>query len=74
MHRTFLIALAILSVLVRPAATAKAPDADGFLQRWMILEPIQVPGQLTDGAVQTLVKREHFPNQFTVLPRDGDAV
>jgi len=73
-HRTLLIALAILSVLVRPAATAKAPDADGFLQRWMILEPIQVPGQLTDGAVQTLVKREHFPNQFTVLPRDGDAV
>jgi hypothetical protein len=73
-HRTLLIALAILSVLVRPAATAKAPDADGFLQRWMILEPIQVPGQLTDSAVQTLVKREHFPDQFTVVPRDGDAV
>jgi hypothetical protein len=73
-HRTLLTAFAILALLVRPAATAKAPDADGFLQRWMILEPIQVPGQLTDSAVQTLVKREHFPNQFTVVPRDGDAV
>jgi hypothetical protein len=63
-----------VSVLVRPAATAKAPDAEGFLQRWMILEPMQVPGQLTDSAVQALVKREHFPDQFTVVPRDGDTV
>ena len=64
----------MLSVLVRPAATAKAPDADGFLQRWMILEPIRVAGQLTDSAVQTLVKTAHFPDQFTVLPRDRDTV
>ena len=73
-HRTIVLSLAIVSVLVRPAATAKAPDAEGFLQRWMILEPMQVPGQLTDSAVQTLVKREHFPDQFTVVPRDGDTV
>ena len=72
--RTILASLAVVSLLVRPAATAKAPDADGFLQRWMILEPIRVPGQLTDGAVQTLVKTEHFPGQLTVLPRDGDRV
>ena len=64
----------MLSVLVRPAATAKAPDADGFLQRWMILEPIRVAGQLTDSAVQTLVKTVHFPDQFTVLPRNNDMV
>ena len=73
-QRTLLTSLALLVLLVRPAATAKPPDADGFLQRWMILEPIQVPGQLTDSAVQTLVKKEHFPDQFTVVPRDGDAV
>jgi len=73
-HRTIVMSLAIASVLVRPVATAKAPDAEGFLQRWMILEPMQVPGQLTDSAVQALVKREHFPDQFTVVPRDGDAV
>jgi hypothetical protein len=73
-HRTIVLSLAIVSVLARPAATAKAPDAEGFLQRWMILEPMPVPGQLTDSAVQALVKREHFPDQFTVMPRDGDAV
>ena len=64
----------MLSVLVRPAATAKAPDAAGFLQRWMILEPIRVAGQLTDSAVQTLVKTAHFPEQLTVLPRNNDTV
>ena len=73
-QRTLLTLLALLALLVRPAATAKPPDADGFLQRWMILEPIQVPGQLTDSAVQALVKKEHFPDQFTVVPRDGDSV
>ena len=73
-HRTILTSLAILVALVRPAATAKAPDADGFLQRWMILEPIRVPGQLTDGAVQTLVKTTYFPDQLTVVPRDRDTV
>ena len=64
----------MLSVLVRPATTAKAPDADGFLQRWMILEPIRVAGQLTDSAVQALVKTAHFPEQFTVLPRNNDTL
>ena len=73
-HRTLLASFALLSVLVRPAATAKAPDAGGFLQRWMILEPIGVAGQLTDGAVRTLVKTAHFPDQFTIVPRDGDRV
>jgi hypothetical protein len=58
--------------LTRPATPAKAPDADGFLQRWMILEPIPVSGQLTDSAVQTMVRTEYFPNQLTAIPRDGD--
>jgi hypothetical protein len=74
MARTILTSLAMVSVLAHPAATAKAPDADGFLQRWMILEPIRVAGQLTDGAVQTAVKTPHFPDHLTVVPRDGDTV
>jgi hypothetical protein len=58
--------------LARPTTPVKAPQAEGFLQRWIILEPIRVSGQLTDSAVQTIVKTEYFPNQFTVIPRDGD--
>jgi hypothetical protein len=59
--------------LTKPALPEKAPNADGFIQRWLLLEPIAANG-LTDSAVQTLVKKELFPNQFTVVPRDGDKV
>jgi hypothetical protein len=60
--------------LARPASPTKAPAADGFLRRWLLLEPIRVPSQLTEGAVQAAVKKDHFPNQLTVVPRDGDTV
>lgn len=59
--------------LTRPASPSKAPDADGFIQRWLLLEPIGANG-LTDSAVQAAVKKEYFPNQFTVIPHDGDKV
>jgi len=62
----------------RPATPAKAPNADGYLQRWLLLEPIQVQvrsnQQLTDSFVQANIKKEYFPNQFSVVPRDGDKV
>jgi len=57
-----------------PASPTKAPDADGFIQRWLILDPIRRPGSLADSAVQAAVKTEYFPDQFTVLPRDGAKV
>ncbi len=57
----------------RADSGAKAPNADGFIQRWLILEPISSKG-LTDSAVQAAVKADYFPNQFSVVPRDGDSV
>jgi hypothetical protein len=59
---------------IMPADSAeKGPNAAGFMQRWLILEPIAAK-ELTDSAVQTAVKAEYFPNQFSVVPRDGDTV
>jgi hypothetical protein len=55
------------------ASVGIVPHADGFIQQWIILDPISVIG-LTDSAVQASVKREYFPNQFTVIPNDGDKV
>jgi hypothetical protein len=59
--------------LTRAASDESAPDPDGFIQRWLILEPIRANG-LTDSIVQKAVKTEYFPNQYTVVPRDGDTV
>ncbi len=60
--------------LTRPATPTKAPDADGFLRRWLVLEPITVPPQLTDSAVRTVVTTQHFPGQLTTVPRHGQTV
>jgi hypothetical protein len=58
-----------------PAKTPTKPaGADGFLQRWLILEPIAVSGQLADSAVRATVSREYFPGQLTALPKDGETV
>jgi hypothetical protein len=62
-----------------PATSApKAPDADGFLQRWLLLEPINKPNRtntvFTDTYVRAALNTEYFPNQFTVMPKDGDKV
>jgi hypothetical protein len=59
--------------LTPPASPQTAPDAQGFIPRWLLLEPISANG-LTDSAVQAIVKKEYFPDQFTVIPHDGDKV
>ncbi len=62
-----------LPTLTRPATPVKAPDEEGFIRRWLVLEPVGANG-LTDGEVQAAVKKEYFPNQFLAVPRDGDRV
>jgi hypothetical protein len=62
-----------------PATSSpKAPDTDGFLQRWLLLEPIKKPirsnAVFTDSLVRTNLMTEYFPDQFTVVPHDGDKV
>jgi hypothetical protein len=58
--------------LVRPASPVRPVDAGGFLRRWLVLEPVRVGSQLTEGAVQAAVKTEPFLSQLTLVPRDGD--
>jgi hypothetical protein len=58
---------------------SKAPDADGFLQRWLLLEPIKQQIRTNTGFTdswvrKTLINTEYFPNQLSVVPRDGDKV
>lgn len=57
--------------LVQPATATLAPDADGFLRRWLLLDPIPVDGQLTDSAVRATVERLQLPGE---LPADGVSI
>jgi len=59
-------------------AKPKAPDADGFLQRWMLLEPIVKPNRtntvFTGTYVRNTFSTQYFPDQATVVPHNGDKV
>ena len=60
--------------LARPATPTKPPNVDGFLQRWLLLEPQPFNGQLTETAVQAAVGNDEFRNLLATFPRDGDMV
>jgi hypothetical protein len=62
-----------------PATTKpKPPDAEGFLQRWSLLEPINKPNRsntvFTDSYIRKAFDTLYFPNQFTVVPKNGEKV
>jgi hypothetical protein len=68
----------IAPYFVPATATPKAPDADGFLQRWLLLEPINKPNRSNTPFVKSYVEKtlntEYFPGQFTDVPHNGDKV
>ena len=60
--------------LTSPVVGEKRPDADGFLQRWIILEPIRYNAGLNDNAVREAVRKEYFTDQLSAIPHDGQKV
>ena len=68
------IALALSLLLAGSwSSAAEQTDARGFIQRWMVLEPVVVPGRLTESAVREAVESSALPD-VTAQPKDGDAV
>jgi hypothetical protein len=62
-----------------PVTTPTAqPDKDGFIRRWMLLEPIDKPNSgntvFTDSYLREHFNREYFKDQQTILPKDGQKV
>ena len=56
----------------------KTPDSEGFIQRWLLLEPINKPNRsntvFTDSYIRTAFSTEYFPDQFTLLPKNEEKV
>ena len=62
-----------------PATKAKkTPDAEGFIQRWSLLEPISRPNRGNTVFVDSYIRKAfdtlYFPTQYTILPKDGEKV
>ena len=59
-------------------APATKPDNDGFIRRWMLLEPIDKPNSgntvFTDTYLREHFNRPYFKGQQTILPKDGQKV
>lgn len=62
------------------AATTKpkAPDAKGFIQRWLVLEPVRKSiarnNIFTDNYLRTTFSTDNFSNDFTAIPKNGEKV
>jgi len=60
---------------LKTPTTASAPlGPQGFLSRWLVLEPIAGDGRVTDSAIRAAAQKEYFPGQLSVFPRAGNKV
>ena len=62
-----------------PATAAAAkPDDNGFIRRWLLLEPIDKPNPgntvFTDTYLREHFNRDYFKGQQTIVPKDGQKV
>jgi hypothetical protein len=68
----------IAPYFTRATKSKKTPDPEGFIQRWLLLEPINKPNRsntvFTDSYIRKAFDTMYFPNQFTVLPKDGEKI
>mgnify|MGYP004447418433 FL=1 len=59
-------------------AEAATPDNDGFIRRWMLLEPISKPNRgntvFTDSYIRQAFDTVYYKDQKTMLPKDGQKV
>lgn len=60
--------------LIQVTTPSKSVDSEGFIRRWLVLEPIPVPGNLTERGVQEALENQSFPDQLLIVPHDGDSV
>ena len=56
----------------------KAPDARGFIQRWLVLEPVKKNlrsnSTITETYLKTTFATENFSQDYNVVPKNGEMV
>lgn len=62
-----------------PATAQPAqPDEEGFIRRWLLLEPIDKPNSgntvFTDSYLREHFNTEYFKGQQTIVPKDGQKI
>jgi len=68
-----------LSKHFSPASVVnKAPDAEGFIQRWLVLEPVKKDiarnNIFTDNYIRTAFSSDNFSSDYTTVPKNGETV
>ena len=68
-----------LSKYFTPASgVKKAPDARGFIQRWLVLEPIKKDitrnNIFTDNYLRTTFSTDNFSNDYNIVPKNDETV
>lgn len=60
------------------ASAERAPDAEGFIQRWLLLEPVNKPNRsntvFTDSYIRAELAPKNYPGKFNSLPKSGDKI
>src|SRR5690242_7415727 len=62
-----------------PASAAKkTPDTKGFIQRWLVLEPVKKDitrnNIFTDNYLRTAFSTDNFSSDYTAVPKNGESV
>ena len=68
-----------LSIHFAPATSAKkTPDAKGFIQRWLVLEPVKKDiarnNILTDSFLKATFSKDNFSSDLTTIPKNNDSI
>lgn len=62
------------SSLMQIKGARQPVDDRGFIHRWLVLEPLQVPGRLTEAAVEEALQSAQWSTNGAALPRDGEHI
>ena len=60
--------------LTHPKGPTQRVDERGFIHRWLVLEPLTVPGRLTESAVKEALQLAALPENADALRVDGGIV